>query len=60
HKIVFHKSTIHLFPTKIHKFSEKSEKMLWKKSTSQQVNEFWVCYGSDGSVLGLMGAETPI
>ena len=66
HKIVFHKSTIHLFSTKIHKFFEKQEKKLTQIQQIQQKNQRvllgrWVCFGSVmgplGSVMGLMGAK---
>ena len=73
HKIVFHKSTIHLFSTKLHIFFSRNKKKAHtdstdstKKSTSfiGEIGLLWVCFGSVmgplGSVMGLMGAETPI
>ena len=52
HKIVFHKSTIHLFSTKIHNFFEKQEKKLTQiQQIQQKINEF---YWGDRSALGLL------
>ena len=66
HKKVFHKSTIHLFPTKIHIFFQETKKKLTQIQQIQQKNQRvllgkLVCFGSVmgplGSVMGLMGAK---
>ena len=51
HKKVFHKSTIHLFSTKIHNIFEKQEKKLTQIQIQQKINEF---YWRDRSALGLL------
>ena len=68
HKKVFHKSTIHLFSTKIHIFFQETKKAhtdstdSTKKSTSfiEGIGLLWVCYGSDGVCYGSDGSKTPI
>ena len=52
HKKVFHKSTIHLFSTKIHIFFEKQEKNSHRFNRfNKKINEF---YWGDRSALGLL------
>ena len=68
HKKVFHKSTIHLFSTKIHNIFEKQEKThtdstdSTKKSTSfiGEIGLLWVCYGSAWVCYKSVGSKTPI